>query len=397
MKRQPRCINIDWLEMYVYEPLEPRDISYFEARGISVQARDYGTKHWSQVFTILDENLDPFMEVRRAPRPGDSGHHTIYPDNACNLRLVNRYCYYDTAAWIMTDFMQKHGYTPRRIFRLDLAMDFKLFDSGDQPRRVLRRIVNHAYAKIYQASRTIHGEDRWNQADDNSISWGKKGSMIVTRFYNKSLELAQVKDKPWIRQAWFESGLIDDPFTPYMIGKDGRIIGDEVWRLEFQISSSARGWFLDDAAGDKEFVEHTLEAYWNRPRMQIAIANLVDHYFQFRIYRKGVSKYKCPPKLLFDFSDVDEHYTLRREAVRRVYQDKSIAQVRWLMNLRNSSSDMRLRDACDEAIRCLKESAVNAWRPSDSDTRLLQLRMKLMSPNAKVSEADAEALRDLFL
>lgn len=383
--------------MYVYEPAEPRDIQYFERLGFSVKDRGYGTKHWSQVFTILDEYMEPFMEVRRAPRTGAQDHHTIYPDNACNLKLHNRYCYFDAAAWLMMDFIERHGYAIRRIYRLDLCMDFKVFDSGDMPRKVLRRIVNHAYAKIYQASRTIHGEDRWNQADDNSISWGKPKSMVVTRFYNKSLELAQVKDKPWIREAWFKAGIISDPFQPYLIDKDGHLIGDEVWRLEFQISSSARGWFVDDAADSQEFVEHTLECYWNRPMLQIAMANLVAHYFNFRIYRQGLTKYKCPEKKLFDFSDVDEHYTLRREAVRRTYADKAIAKVRWLLVLKNSTLDMELRDACDKAIRCLKVMSANAWADGGEDARLLQLRMKLMQSSDNLTPERVEELGDLFL
>lgn len=397
MTPQPRCINIDWLEMYVYEPAEPRDIEYFGRLGYFCKDRGYGTKHWSQVFTVYDERGEEFMEVRRAPRHGAQDHHTIYPDNACNLRLVNRYCYFDTAAWIMSDFIEKHRYQVRRIYRIDLAIDFKMFDSGDTPRKVLRRIVNHKYAKIYQASRAIHGEDRWNQADDNSISWGKRKSMVVTRFYNKSLELAAVKDKPWIREAWFRAGLIADPFQPYLLDKDGHVIGDEVWRLEFQINSSARGWFVIDGDTGDEYVEHTLECYWNRPMLQTAIANLIAHYFQFRIYRQGIRKYDCPEKKLFDFSDADQHYLLRRESVKRVYADKAIAQIRWLTTLRNQSGDMELRDACDKAIRRLKLSAVDAWRPDEGDTQLLRLRMMLREPDRKLTDTEKKELRDLFI
>lgn len=342
-----RCVNIDWLEMYVWEPIEPRDMDYFISRGFVVQDRGYGTKHWAQMFTLLDDQGNEFMEVRRCPRKGAQDHHTIYPDNACNLRLVNRYCYYDTAAWIMADFIEKHDYQVRRIFRLDLCIDLIKFDKGDKPADVMRRIVNHVYAKVYQSERTTHGRDRWNTCDDNSISWGRKKSMVVTRFYNKSLELATVKDKPWIRQAWFEAGLIPDPIQPISLNDKGEVIGDAVWRVEFQINSSARGWFVCEADHRDEYVPHTLETYWNRPLIQQAIAVLSEHYFNFRIFKQGRAKYDCPRKTLFRWSEEDLHYTLRNSLARRTYDNKGSQMLQWITRMRKNLPSPEVYKALD--------------------------------------------------
>lgn len=351
-----RCVNIDWLEMYCYEPSEPRTPEYFESLGFFVARRPYGTKHWSEVFTIHDDRGDDFIEVRRSPRHPEGQHHTILPDNACTLRLVNRYCYFDSAAWIMSNFIEKHHYLIRRIYRIDLAIDLKVFDSGDKPEKVMRRIVRHKYTKIYQAERTIHGVDHWNDCDDNSISWGKKKSMVVTRFYNKSLELAQVHDKPWIRQSWYESGLIDDPLAPIVLDKNGRVVGDPIWRLEFQINSSARGWFVAEGDHHNDYVEHTLEAYWNRQLITQAIANLVDHYFNFRIYEPGKTKYDCKPKELFKFTTDDEPYTLRNSLVRRTYDGSAPQALRWISRLREmipSPDVSKALDVVEERIRTI--------------------------------------------
>lgn len=342
-----RCVNIDWLEMYVWEPIEPRDMDYFISRGFVVQDRGYGTKHWAQMFTLLDDQGNEFMEVRRCPRKGAQDHHTIYPDNACNLRLVNRYCYYDTAAWIMADFIEKHDYQVRRIFRLDLCIDITRFDKGDKPADVMRRIVNHVYAKVYQSERTTHGRDRWNTCDDNSISWGRKKSMVVTRFYNKSLELATVKDKPWIRQAWFEAGLIPDPIQPILLDDKGEVIGDAVWRVEFQINSSARGWFVCETDHRDEYVEHTLETYWNRPLIQQAIAVLSEHYFNFRIFKQGRAKYDCPRKTLFRWSEEDLHYSLRNSLARRTYDNKGSQMLQWITRMRKDMPSPEVYKALD--------------------------------------------------
>ena len=394
-----RCINIDWLELYVYEPLEGRDVEYYERQGYIVRDRGYGTKHWSQVFTLLDDRGDEFLEVRRAPRTGAQDHHTIYPDNASNLRLVNRYCYYDTAMPILYDFINRHGYQFRRIYRLDLALDLVKFDSGDMPRDVMRRISKHVYSKIYQARRSIHGVDRWNDCDDNSVSWGNKKSMVVTRFYNKSLELAEVKDKPWIRQAWYESGLIADPSTALVRNPDGSFVSGEVWRLEFQINSSARGWFVIDGGDKEEYVEHTMEAYWNRPRMMIAFQMLTEHYFQFRIFKQGVSKYDCKEKVLFKFTPQDKTYRLRNSLVRRIYPEKTDRWLKWLREFRLLQTDPDVMKDTDRLIARLTEKTLRleGYQP---DTEIVAKWRKAMHDWAierqKAVSVDTARVSDIF-
>lgn len=335
------------MEVYAYEPQEPRDMDYFLSCGLYVVAREYGTKHWREVFTIYDESGSEFLEVRRSPRPTATGHHAILPDDACTLRVVNRYCYFDTVCWILNDFMVKHRYVFRRIYRLDLCIDFKRFDRGDDPQRVMRRMVNHVYTKVYQSERTIHGRDHWSESTDNSISWGRKRSMVVTRFYNKSLELATVKDKPWIRQAWFECGLIDDPIAPIITDHDGNVIGDPVWRVEFQINSSARGYYRAERDGSDLWVEHTLETYWNRPLLIQAIATLCEHYFNFRIFIQGKPKYECERKILFDFKVEDVGYTLTNSVVRRTYDNTGSQILRWIERIRQAMPSPEVNDACD--------------------------------------------------
>ena len=40
-----RCVNIDWLEVYVFEPLlSPITADVYRQKGIRVVERDYGTK-----------------------------------------------------------------------------------------------------------------------------------------------------------------------------------------------------------------------------------------------------------------------------------------------------------------------------------------------------------------
>ena len=45
---------------------------YFRNQGYVVIERDYGTRVYSEMFTIEDEHGQPFIEVRRNPQSGSS-------------------------------------------------------------------------------------------------------------------------------------------------------------------------------------------------------------------------------------------------------------------------------------------------------------------------------------
>ena len=127
-----RCCNLDWLEVHAREPFgSRRDALYYTSLGYRVAVREYGTRVYREMFTILAPNEDGLLEIRRAP--SSSGLHGIHDENECHIRLTNRTCYFDNAARLLDDFLQKHGYTDIRISRVDICLDFERFDFGDDP------------------------------------------------------------------------------------------------------------------------------------------------------------------------------------------------------------------------------------------------------------------------
>ena len=112
------------------------------------------------------------------------------------------------------------------------------------------------YSKINQANISAHGLDQWDGREWNSISWGAKKSMVTTRFYNKTMELKQVHDKPYIRQAWYLCGLVDDWNTLEKKRRDGTTYKPQIWRVEFAIKSSTKKWFVvEDYNGDRKRIK----------------------------------------------------------------------------------------------------------------------------------------------
>ena len=325
-----RCINLDWLEVCALEPItKPLDADYFRSCGLVVHEREYGSKVWRSIFTIEDGGGHAFLEVRRKPKS------EIIAPNITHLRLVNRYCYFEDAPDIMQAFMDTHGYEFHHITRVDICLDFEYFDYGDKPREFMRRYIEGKFSKINQANVHAHGTDEWAGRVWNSVSWGAPSSDVGTKFYNKTLELydpvTKHYGKPYIREAWQATHLVDDMTTMTKRGQDGELYTPEIWRVEFSIRSSVRKWFCIELGGksrNKQSIHNTLDMYNSKPKLLIIFASLAEHYFHFKhlikrykFYEEGhtdgyaIGKYKCPDKLLFKWKDTQLFYKIEKEHI----------------------------------------------------------------------------------
>lgn len=312
-----RCISIDWLEVYALENTQryPCNADYFRKQGIWVDEREYGTRVWKEMFTICDIYGQPLMEVRRNPASSNLADKGLFPAEACHLRLPNAVCYGQDPIAFLRSFMAAHGYTMKKIFRIDIALDFEHFDRGDDPAKFIERYMRGVYAKINQANISAHGTDQWNGRVWNSLAWGKPKSMVGTKMYCKTLELVQVHDKPYIKMKWFDSHLIDDPVNMTKRDKNGNIYHPDIWRVEFSIKASASKWFLIESAAQRHKqipMPHTLDMYDNDTKLLTMFSSLAQHYFHFKYYEKDKRKDRCKDKILFDFSPLDRFYKIDR-------------------------------------------------------------------------------------
>lgn len=372
-ENRTRLVGIDWLELYVNESV---GIDYsangFRSRGYDVREREYGTKTMEEMFTILDRFGHPFCEIRRKPRGLDSGaKQMVYQEGDSYVKLSNLYCYDENPVGLITDFLRRERYHIKKIYRIDLYTDFEIFDSGDKPANVVRRIVNHTYSKINQSHRRTSGEDTWTECLDNWISWGKKGSMVSTKIYDKTKELKETgMHKPYIVENWRRHGYIDDVVNLTNHGKDV-----QMWRIEFSIKGNAKGWIYIDSneSGDNEAhtLEHTLELYSTRQGVVNAIANLVPYYFRFKIYEEGKRKSLCRDKVLFIFSD-DEYesgYRLTNESdtgrVRPVDMEDDIIALNHLvkakMKLLGTEYENELTDIITQMQQRIDETSTKTY------------------------------------
>lgn len=369
-----RCVNIDWLEVYCEESNEeyPCNADYFTRRGYVVREREYGTRVYEEMFYILDRNGNDMFEVRRNPKSGDSSFVGLSPQST-HIRLCNWVCYQSNCVQLLRDFLVRHNYIFHRIYRIDVCYDFERFDSGDKPERVARRIVEKTYLKMNQTKIHAIGDDNWGGYAWETLSWGSLTSMVSTKLYNKTKELAATGNKkPYILTQWMMAGLIDNPVTQVKYGKDGSQYKPDIWRVEFSIKSKADSWLiLEDISGKrvkKKAVPHSLSLFDSQDKLWQRFQDLAYHYFRFKVktYKKqkrGVAgfalgqiesnhdpelqrKDRMPEKVLFHY-DQDREFMHIQNVPKpsKPYHDGEVLRRR-LINYAATHPDHKIREAC---------------------------------------------------
>lgn len=420
--QQLRCVNLDWLELYCLESRThyPCNADYFRQQGYFVRERDYGTRQYNQMFTLEDEKGEPWIEIRRDPAAGDSDFSGLVPEST-HIRLVNRACYDNDCIQKLRAFLIKHDYIFQRIYRIDVCYDFEKFDTGDMPAKFARRYIEGIYRKVNQCHLNVHGEDRWNDFEWECLSWGNPKSMVSTKMYNKTKELSRPKaDKPYIRYAWFLSGLISNPVTGIKVDEQGREYKPEIWRVEFSMKSSARNWILiEDQSGKKvkkKAIPHNLSLFDTREKLWDRFEELAYHYFKFRYkeYKNDAKKLVsaaleccepphekelkrkdlCREKILFYFNKNREFLKLDQlpKASKPCHDDEVLR--RHLQKYRMYHVDTRIREACDILLSSLSRSEITRLVEDISSEEIERLQrvlsLKMHYPEKDILEIIGE-------
>lgn len=283
------CINLDWLMIHVHEPDGyPRDPEFFISRGYSVRVREYGTPQYRQMFTILQDGYE-YIEVRRDPlsRRSDGG---ILDDDSVHLRLSNRTCYFADAIAQLRQFCVVNGFIYGNLTRIDICCDFNSFLYGDNPRNFILDYMKNVYTKTRITHIAAYGMDSDSCRIWNSISWASKSSAVRTKLYNKTVELREKGDKPYIRDHWRAAGLD---------------LNKDVWRVEFSISSQMNSLRNRQT---NEVYKLDMNSYETVQQRWYLFHCLAQQYFHFKVVEYSadgtmIRKARLKDKVLFSFKD----------------------------------------------------------------------------------------------
>lgn len=246
------CISIDWLQTFNHaSPLHEGTFAYGNYT-FTVSHLNHETPLFLDVFAVKWKNIKVATVLQR-PR-----NAVIHPKSTC-LKLENRTLYSMQYIELLYAINSALSLRYKGITRLDICYDCNRLRGGRDIPRFLRSFMTAEPLKkghiIRSGSQrfTAHGtRSNTSVANLSSMRWGSPNNDITAYCYDKTLEMCEVKRKPWIIEMWEKNGLeyeIDQDAIDKMTAREKKQkieqgtmkehVRKSVWR--FEISITAKG------------------------------------------------------------------------------------------------------------------------------------------------------------
>lgn len=222
--KQKYCISIDWLQVCCFSNLIQEGEYMSDKYKFVITMEQRETPLFKRVFTVRLKNI-PVAIITQEPRS------KAIKQGITLIKLENRVLYHQGYIRMLYALIEATKMKYKGITRLDLCYDCNKFYDGHNPAKFVRDFVFKApdtKGGVYRKGSdnfTCHGaRNQSSSSKITSISFGSENSRIRCYMYDKTIELKEVKDKPWIRKMWKENGLVSDDKT-------------HVWRSEISIKA----------------------------------------------------------------------------------------------------------------------------------------------------------------
>lgn len=323
--KQNYLISIDWLQAYCAgATLAGGEVVPSKVGTLTVFEEDGGTANFAKRFTISCNDVE-IATVLQCPKMGALAR------DLTEIKLHNRVLYTAEPARYLLNVIEALRLEYRGIARLDLCCDVNHLSGGGSVEELISRFVhtregdeNHLIRRG-SAKYNLHGNNhRKATIRHESIKFGSPQADIVPYIYNKSLELISEKDKPWIRDAWRQAGLvhlIDKEGLQSMTAKElqarlndegvSRYVRTGVWRFELSIKSHGKD--ILSLAQDRLF-RLELDHIGTQIGVEELFKSYAAKYFDFREPRGKRRIRDYSPITLFDY-DKEVHYRPYRPSV----------------------------------------------------------------------------------
>lgn len=204
-----KCVSgIDWLSFS----------AYFD-KGIEMQSKtpiffaekkNYGTRNFSEVWDVYynrriegvyEKKLSKFCSVCCRPQS------SILNERLLTFKLENDVLYTEEWGVLLMLFIEEFRLTNIRVQRIDLFRDFQQFiykGKMQSPHKFLQDIACGRWKKKGGSKFSLYADEK--ESGVYAITYGSILSGRQLAIYNKSKELREVHDKPYIRIAWKNAG-----------------------------------------------------------------------------------------------------------------------------------------------------------------------------------------------
>jgi hypothetical protein len=289
-KKKPACVKcnagkfphrdvvstqIDWLQLQFIGELNVGEILL---PGYELKDTYGQTKQFAHIYELFNKQWRKCTIVNTPKSP-------ILNPLMNLVKMDNRELYFKEPVIRLMNMINWYHLQFKCISRIDLCIDFNEFHNGLLPETLIRRFMSNTYLKKGISSWVIFGKQKKELQNLHYLRFSSKESEISTYLYNKSRELKEVKNKPYIVNSWKAAGLD---------------LERDVWRLEFSIHGSnyimknkSTGEYdiLDVLRlDDKIYLNHVLDC-------------LINQYFSFYVNTNIKKKDKMPKLFLFNQLD----------------------------------------------------------------------------------------------
>lgn len=272
-KYQSTPVLIDWLS------ISGKSTGY-QLESLQVVKLEHGTS----VFSCIEEI---FRKSKRIATVTSHAYSEIIDKNLLIVKFDN-WVLYDEKFWtIYSDIIEELRINSVKISRLDICKDFNYFYNKRNPKNLIKGFLTGDLIKLGKSKYSVWGETNERLTYDY-LSFGKKSSTLNVYLYDKSKELNQVKNKPWVRNKWVQYDL--DQQLP-------------VYRLEFSIKKSEIG-LINKTTGEE--VKFTVNDIFIEESLNLLFDTLLSKYFHFKIYSGNSNVSREISVKLFENETFDE-------------------------------------------------------------------------------------------
>lgn len=270
-----QIINIDWLAYSAYGNIGETTLF----NRFKVIPKEHGSQVFKNVASIVTiDTAEEVAQMQYNPRS------SALKPNLVIVKLANRCLYeYDYIALIRT-INEGLNLEYNSLSRLDICADFYTFEYCT-PQELIKQFLQRKLRRYGKSKYVLHGNQDKAQ-EYEYLRFGSPTSDVVCYLYNKSLEMREVKHKPYIVRQWSQLSYKYEDINP----------APDVWRLEFRLNGDNIKTLCDE---NGEFDNLTLNALNNKTILLYLYSALVNKFWRWA--KPTASKFiDCKEVAMFD-------------------------------------------------------------------------------------------------
>lgn len=352
-KHEPYVISVDWLELYCHIK-NPLEIGEFQVGKFKVEVISKHTRFYSKYASVsVPTGAGAFIEYAEVLFEPNS---TILDPRSAHIRVLNEQLYTSTWFKTLSEVLKALNLEYRSVKRVDLAYDCNKFAKGTDPQNLLKGYFLQKILKIGTNRCTMQianmgynletvGEE-WERPRTlprpavTGVSWGSMATGKQHVIYNKSLEMREVKFKPWIVERWNQHGL--DP--------------DNVWRAEIRICNRGKEMMFNDP---EHLFSLGISEIADQDRIEELFLAYANQLYRFVKNSGKVKKQRMEPIQLFEIVPATEisiaprTHRVKQALGRTVKVVKNVlcTWYSWVVNKLIDVKDIHLEESLDSVLR----------------------------------------------